>query len=276
VPAPPGQPFTATGAYGKEPTILFPAGNPPTGLVKAVTKQGTGPVVQKGEVLVAHYVGQVWNGAVFDSSYKRNALASFTIGTGAVIPGWDEALVGVKAGSRVLLSVPPAKGYGTAGNSQAGIKGTDTIVFVVDVVASYNAKLAAPTDAVAQNASVTGITVTGKLGAEPKVSVAKGTPEPTKPSATILDKGNGPATAAGLAMVQFNAVDWTNAPAGDTWTQNGLTGLPIGAGGPLDSIKGIPIGSRVLVLLPKDTSSTTGHPSIAIVLDIVAEPAPPA
>jgi peptidylprolyl isomerase len=276
VPAPPGQPFTATGSYGKEPTILFPAGNPPAGLVKVITTQGTGPVVKKGDVLVGQYVGQIWNGAVFDSSYKRNALASFPIGTGNVIPGWDEALVGVKAGSRVLLSIPPAKGYGATGNTQAGIKGTDTIVFVVDVVASYNAKLGGPTDAVAQNASVPGITVSGALGAEPKVSVKKGTPEPTKPSATVLDKGNGPAIATGLAMVQFNAVDWTNAPAGDTWTQNGLTGLPIGGGGPLDSIQGIPIGSRVLVLLPKDTSSTSGHPSIAIVLDIVAEPTAPA
>ena len=40
-------------------------------------------------------------------------------------------------GSRVLLVIPPDKGYGTAGNSGAGIKGTDTLVFVVDILAAF-------------------------------------------------------------------------------------------------------------------------------------------
>jgi peptidylprolyl isomerase len=51
-----------------------------------------------------------------------------------VIPGWDKGLVGQTAGSRVMLSIPPAEGYGKSGASQAGIKGTDTLVFVVDIL----------------------------------------------------------------------------------------------------------------------------------------------
>ena len=47
---------------------------------------------------------------------------------------WDKGLTGVPVGSRVMLIVPPADGYGKTGNAQAGIKGTDTLVFVVDVV----------------------------------------------------------------------------------------------------------------------------------------------
>ena len=43
----------------------------------------------------------------------------------------------MKAGSRVLMSIPPEKGYGAAGQSQAGIKGDDTLVFVVDVLGAY-------------------------------------------------------------------------------------------------------------------------------------------
>ena len=46
------------------------------------------------------------------------------------------ALVGQKVGSRVLVVVPPAEGYGKDGNQQAGIKGTDTLVFVVDILAA--------------------------------------------------------------------------------------------------------------------------------------------
>jgi len=53
---------------------------------------------------------------------------------GQVIPGWNDGLPGVTVGSRVMLVIPPAYGYGKAGNSQAGIKGTDTLVFVIDIL----------------------------------------------------------------------------------------------------------------------------------------------
>jgi len=53
---------------------------------------------------------------------------------GQVIPGWDERLVGRTVGSRVILEIPPADGYGEQGNEQAGIKGTDTLFFVVDIL----------------------------------------------------------------------------------------------------------------------------------------------
>ena len=51
-----------------------------------------------------------------------------------MIPGWDEALVGQTVGSQVLVIVPPNKGYGANGNPSGGIKGTDTLVFVVDIL----------------------------------------------------------------------------------------------------------------------------------------------
>jgi peptidylprolyl isomerase len=63
--------------------------------------------------------------------------ADFPIGTGNVIPGWDSALVGQTVGSQVLLVVPPDQGYGSKGNAQAGIAGTDTLVFVVDILDAY-------------------------------------------------------------------------------------------------------------------------------------------
>jgi peptidylprolyl isomerase len=55
-----------------------------------------------------------------------------------VITGWSSGLRGVKVGSRVMLVIPPKDGYGSSGNSQAGIKGTDTLVFVVDVLAAFS------------------------------------------------------------------------------------------------------------------------------------------
>jgi peptidylprolyl isomerase len=99
--------------------------------------QGDGARVEKGQTIVVNYLGQVFGGkATFDSSFSRGAPTSFQIGTGAVIKGWDQALVGKAVGSRVLLSIPPDLGYGEAGNKDAGIKGTDTLYFVIDILAA--------------------------------------------------------------------------------------------------------------------------------------------
>ncbi|GAA4633673.1 hypothetical protein GCM10023196_072140 [Actinoallomurus vinaceus] len=134
----PKLPTVTAGAAGAAPTVKIPSTDAPDKLQVKTLIQGNGPVVQKGQTLVAQYHGVLWrNGQVFDSSWKRGAPASFPIGVKQVIPGWDTGLVGQKAGSRVLLVVPPKEGYGSQGSPQGGIKGTDTLVFVVDVLGSF-------------------------------------------------------------------------------------------------------------------------------------------
>jgi peptidylprolyl isomerase len=99
--------------------------------------QGDGAKVEKGQTIVVNYLGQVYDGkAPFDSSFSRGEPTSFQIGTGNVVKGWDKGLVGQTIGTRVLLSIPPDLGYGEAGNEDAGIKGTDTLYFVVDLLAA--------------------------------------------------------------------------------------------------------------------------------------------
>lgn len=127
---------TATGSFGEKPVITFPDGPPPADLQVQVLHQGTGSLVEAGDDLEANYLGQSWGGAVFDNSYDRGSSISFPIGVGAVIGGWDEGLVGQAIGSRVLLSIPSHLGYGDRGVPQAGIKGGDTLVFVVDIIDS--------------------------------------------------------------------------------------------------------------------------------------------
>jgi peptidylprolyl isomerase len=98
--------------------------------------QGDGPKVEKGQTIVVNYLGQVYGGkAPFDTSYSGEP-ASFQIGAGKVVKGWDQGLVGRPVGSRVMLSIPPSLGYGKDGNKEAGIKGTDTLYFVVDILAA--------------------------------------------------------------------------------------------------------------------------------------------
>ena len=133
-----GLPTVGTSSPGTAPPVHIPQTTPPATLQVQTLIQGTGSVVKKGQLLIAQYEGVIWrNGKVFNSTWKSGAPAGFQIGTGQVIKGWDDGLVGKRVGSRVLLVVPPADGYGKSGSSQAGIKGTDTLVFVVDILGTY-------------------------------------------------------------------------------------------------------------------------------------------
>ena len=118
------------------PTIATPSGTAPSSLVAQVLIKGNGPAITAGQTVLMQYTGLIWaTGKVFDSSWASGAV-EFPVGTGQVIPGFDEGLVGQTVGSRVLLVIPPDKGYGSEGNPQAGIGGTDTLVFVVDLLAA--------------------------------------------------------------------------------------------------------------------------------------------
>lgn len=123
-----------TGEFGENPVLTFPETPAPSGLHVSVLKEGTGPTVQAGREIEVNYHGQIWSGGLFDSSFLRGAPTSFPIGVGMVIQGWDQGIVGKNIGSRLLISIPPEKGYGRNGHPGAGIKGTDTLVFVVDIL----------------------------------------------------------------------------------------------------------------------------------------------
>ena len=125
---------TASGSFGDKPELTFPAEQPPADLQVQILEQGTGAVVEVGQTIEVNYLGQVWGGSVFDNSYDRGSSIGFPIGVGRVISGWDTSLVGAQIGSRVLISIPPQDGYGPMGNPRAGIRGDDTLVFVVDVL----------------------------------------------------------------------------------------------------------------------------------------------
>lgn len=261
-----------SGAFGATPTITFPSSDPPGTLTTQVLESGHGPVVQKGQLLVANYVGQIWRGKVFDSSFSRHVASAFPIGLGHVIPGWDKTLVGAHTGSRLLLVIPPADGYGPKGQPSAGISGTDTLVFVVDVLGSYSSTATGASTTATLHSSVGGVSVTWAPGAPPLVHVAPGTSAPKKPTVVVLSRGSGHPIAPGLVVLQYLVVDSkTNRVVDSTWK----TGYPDGeiAGNPsspslLDRLVGIPVGSRILLSVPK---SSSGGPYV-FAIDVVAQP----
>jgi peptidylprolyl isomerase len=132
---------TVSAKAGAAPTLTFPSSSPPAGLKVQTLIKGSGPKVAKGNYVVAQYVGYIWRTKkTFGSSWSSGSPFGFVIGASPeqVIPGWDKGLEGQTVGSRVMLSIPPSEGYGKTGASQAGIKGTDTLVFVVDIIDAFN------------------------------------------------------------------------------------------------------------------------------------------
>ena len=65
----------------------------------------------QGDTVKVHYTGKLVDGLVFDSSANREPL-EFIIGEGQIIPGFEEAVVGLGAGDSTTVTVPPEKGYG--------------------------------------------------------------------------------------------------------------------------------------------------------------------
>jgi len=100
--------------------------------------QGTGPRVKKGQTIAVRYLGEAFGGdKPFDENFGDTGTGqptAFSIGTGAVIKGWDQGLDGVPVGSRVVLEVPPELGYGADGSPDSGIPANATLVFVIDIL----------------------------------------------------------------------------------------------------------------------------------------------
>lgn len=99
--------------------------------------KGKGDVVKSGQTITVEYVGQLYpDGAVFDESWSNSQPFRLPIGTGQVIKGWDEGLVGQRVGSRVILVVPSDLGYGESG-SGATIPPNSDLIFAVDILQAY-------------------------------------------------------------------------------------------------------------------------------------------
>lgn len=73
---------------------------------------GEGKTVVKGALIITHYTGTLSDGTVFDSSHERGKPFQCVIGTGRVIKGWDQGLMGMKVGGRRTLFVPAHLAYG--------------------------------------------------------------------------------------------------------------------------------------------------------------------
>jgi len=142
--ASPGTAPAASGAPGpppvanatdihKEPLPAAGAAPPPSTLVTVDLVPGTGAAPTASSTVQVQYVGANYaDGKVFDASWTRGQPASFPLN--GVIPGFSQAILGMKVGGRREVVIPPNLGYGASGQPPA-VGPNETLVFVIDLLA---------------------------------------------------------------------------------------------------------------------------------------------
>ncbi len=120
--------------FGTTPVIEFPTPEAPKGLKVVELTEGDGPIVRRGDTVTVNYHGVVWGkDTPFDSSFDRHQPASFGIGVGQVIKGWDEGVQGMLIGGTRKLTIPAALGYGARGAGGV-IPPNATLIFEVELL----------------------------------------------------------------------------------------------------------------------------------------------
>jgi peptidylprolyl isomerase len=116
----------------KAPEVYKPDGKVDS-LQTTDLEPGSGPAAKNGDCLVMKYQGNLASdGTIFDENYSKTQALQFTLGSGQVIPGWDQGLAGMKAGGTRRLVIPSALGYGA--NGSGSIPANADLVFVVKLV----------------------------------------------------------------------------------------------------------------------------------------------
>jgi len=274
---------TATGSFGKAPTVSIPKAKPGSNLQVKTLIQGSGSTLTKADAMAANFVLYFWSGT--SSSLKANTYTSNpTVIGGTMLPGLETALIGKKVGSRVLAVIPPADGYGTSGNSQLGITGSTTLVFVIDVLKSYS-DTASASGAQVSNGGGDLPTVSAKAGSAPTLTFSSTKP-PSGLVAKTLIKGNGPKVVKGEYVVaQYTGYIWrTKAVFGSSWSSGSPFGFIIGASpeqvipGWDKGLEGQTVGSRVMLSIPpadgygsagNSQAGIKGTDSLVFVVDII-------
>ena len=230
------------------PVIAAGSGSEPTSKVLVKTlKQGDGAVVCPGATIKANYVGALWNGTVFDSSFERGDAIEFSLNQ--VVKGWTYGLAHTHVGDRVELVIPASLGYG--GQARGNIPANSTLVFVVDIVGVATQNIA--DDSVLSSGVATGeelpagITVTGEPGVEPTLTIDESVSAPTEHKMYTIYKGAGEALTADQTVLYKQVVGGfgANGQTQSSWSQDPLQ-APVAQA----DLAGVPVGSRVLIVVP--------------------------
>lgn len=274
-----------SGAFGTAPTVKIPASKASSKLAIKTVIKGTGPVLGASDSFVGNYAVYIWSGA----SHKQ-VLSTFStrapqvLAANVGLAGLKQALAGARMGSRVLAVLPPKDAYGSQGNSQIGVKPSDTIVFVVDLIKDFSATAEASGKHVSNGGGALP-TVTAKPASAPLVKIPAKKP-PRKLIVKTLIKGSGPPTAKGETVVtQYVGLNWRTRKSFDSsWSHQQPFGFQLDATPAQiipawdQGLKGVPVGSRVMLIVPpaegygktgNSQAGIKGTDTLVFVVDVV-------
>ena len=225
-----------------EPTVSLPT-EMPTKLVITDITEGEGEAAVEGSTVYVYYVGVLSkDGDRFDGNFGGDPYA-VTLGTGAVIDGWDQGLIGVKAGGRRQLDIPSELAYGASGSGDA-IPPDSAISFIVDVVA-----IVPPIDP----ADAPDITIKGAANVDKLVSddLIDGEGDEAKAGSNVL-----------VHIIAYRAD--TGEQLASTWGDPSPVALLLKDGGSLpgliEGIPGMKVGGRRQLTIPfADAFGTDGN-----------------
>jgi peptidylprolyl isomerase len=225
-----------------EPTVSLPTEMPTELLITDIT-EGEGEAAVEGSTVYVYYVGVLSkDGDRFDGNFGGDPYA-VTLGTGAVIDGWDQGLIGVKAGGRRQLDIPSELAYGASGSGDA-IPPDSAISFIVDVVA-----IVPPIDP----ADAPDITIKGAANVDKLVSddLIDGEGDEAKAGSNVL-----------VHIIAYRAD--TGEQLASTWGDPSPVALLLKDGGSLpgliEGIPGMKVGGRRQLTIPfADAFGTDGN-----------------
>ncbi|WP_030907577.1 FKBP-type peptidyl-prolyl cis-trans isomerase [Streptomyces sp. NRRL F-5126] len=261
---------TVTGSAGKKADISVPKSSKPTGkFVVHTLSQGSGPAIKKNQLVMADFTVKVWGGKELGSSYDKGAAPQLVpAGSKSIIPAFSQSVVGQKVGSRVLVVAPPSAAFGSQGNQQLGVKGTDTLVFVLDVKKTLPNKVSGSQASVPKSLPQ----VNADKAAPATISVPKADP-PKDLVDKVLIPGKGATVKKGQTVyIQYSGAAWkpnegkTKAKLFDSsWNTGVPLATSIGTGAVVkgwdQGVVGQKVGSRLLLVIPPSLGYGSQSPS---------------
>jgi FKBP-type peptidyl-prolyl cis-trans isomerase len=282
----PNAAVTANGAFGHAPSVKIPKEKPASTLAVKTLIQGNGATIQKSDLVLSNFTLYLWSGTtnkLVDSTYPFTPQVL----PASLLPGIQTALTGKKLGSRVLAVLPPKEGYGSSGNSQLGVSGTDTLVFVMDLIQRYTSGTVSASGSHVSSGGGALPSVSTAHGGAPAVTIPKGVAAPKTLTAKTLIKGSGPAVTKGQDLVvQYTGVNWRTGKVFDSsWVRAMPYAFRIGATpsqvipGWDKGLVGQTVGSRVMLLIPPSDgygsagqaqAGIKGTDTLVFVVDIIS------
>jgi peptidylprolyl isomerase len=222
---------------------LEPTDEAPAELVVEDIVVGDGTEAVAGSTVEVQYNGVLPNDEEFDSSWETGQPLEFALGSGMVIPGWDEGVAGMLVGGRRALVIPPNLAYGPSGSPPV-IPANATLVFVVDLVGVVEPPPA--------GATIT--SVSDDLSAKPVIELEGTDAAPTELVVEDIVVGDGAEAVDGSTVeVQYVGVLTDGEEFDASWDGEPFS-FTLGAGrvipGWEEGVAGMKVGGRRALIIP--------------------------